>query len=120
MASFCRTLRIHHHSRNYLQDYNSIISMKNKPNQNLYSQMHRFAEVTKTLIITGNIDRAKKCLQKAEELFNTGTSEIKNAIANVYVFSVTTFMERHHCNIRNLFPESLQSEYQKQVISSYP
>ncbi len=89
--------------------------MKNKSNQSLYTQMERFAEVTKNLIMTGNIQRAKRCLQKAEEIFNKGTAEVKNAVANVYVFSVSTFMEIHHCNIRNMFPKSLQSEYQKQV-----
>lgn len=92
--------------------------MKNKSKQTLYTQMQRFADVTKNLIKTGNIHRAKLCLQKAEEIFNKGTSEIKNAIVNVYVFSVSTFMEIHHCNIRNLFPESLQSEYKKQINTS--
>lgn len=94
--------------------------MKNNSNQNIYQQMQRFAAVTKTLIIQGNIGRAKKCLKTAEEIFNKGTAEIKNAVSNVYVFSVTSFMEIHHCNIRNLIPESLQQEYQKQVNSCYP
>lgn len=92
--------------------------MKNKSNQYINSQMQRFADVTKTLIMTGNIARAKRCLEKAEDIFNNGTSEIKNAMTNVYVFSVSTFMEPHHCNIRDLFPESLRSEYRKQVNAS--
>ena len=80
--------------------------------------MQRFADVTKTLIMTGNILRAKRCLQRAEDIFNSGTIEIKNAVTNVYVYSVSSFMELHHCNIRNLFPESLQFEYRKQVNAS--
>jgi hypothetical protein len=82
--------------------------------------MQRFAEVTKLLIIQGNIGRAKKCIKAAEEIFNNGSTEIKNAVSNVYVFSVSSFMELHHCNIRNLFPASLQAEYQKQVNACYP
>ena len=82
--------------------------------------MQRFADVTKTLIIQGNIGRAKRCLNTAEEIFNKGTAEIKNVVSNVYVFSLTSFMEMHHCSIKNLFPESLKSEYQKQISSSYP
>ena len=82
--------------------------------------MQRFAEVTKTLIINGNIKRAKRCLATAEEIFNQGTGEIKNAIANVYVFSVTTFMEMHNCNIKNLFPENLKAAYLKQINGYYP
>lgn len=93
----------------------TMISAKPK---NPYLQMQRFAEVTKQFIITGNIQRAKKCLLIAESIFTKGNTEIKNVVANVYVFSVTSFMELHHCSIRNLLPESLKSEYNKQINTS--
>ena len=85
---------------------------------NMYSQMQRFATVTQTLIMQGNIQRAKHCLQIAENIYNGSTAEIKNAIANTYVFSVSTFLEIHHCSIKNLLPKSLQNEYYKQVNTS--
>ncbi len=91
-----------------------------KMNTNMYKQMQRFADVTKTFIIQGNIKRAKRCLKTAEEIFNIGTAEIKNAVANIYVSSVSTFMEIHHCNIKNLFPKSLNDAYQKQIMANYP
>lgn len=80
--------------------------------------MQRFANVTKTLIMTGKIKRAKHCLKIAEDLFNHGTNEIKNAVTNVYVFSVSSFMELHKCNIKDLFPTSLNAEYRKQIKAS--
>lgn len=92
--------------------------MRNKPDPGIYKQMHRFADITKTFIIKGNIQRAKRCLETAETIFNKGNAEVKNAISNVYVFSVSSFMEIHHCNIRNLFPRALQNEYNKQVNTS--
>lgn len=92
--------------------------MKAQSIPNIHKQAQRFADLTKTLIMSGNIQRAKQCLQKAEHIFNHGTLEVKNAITNVYVFSVSTFLELHHCNIRNLFPKSLQLEYQKQINNS--
>lgn len=92
--------------------------MKNRAKRNTYSQMQRFAEITKQLIIMGNIGRAKQCMSIAENIFKKGNSEVKNAITNVYIFSVSTFMELHKCNIRNLFPEFLKSEYQKQIRAS--
>ena len=92
--------------------------MKVESKQNNYKQIERFADVTKKLIMVGNIQRAKRCLQKADEIFNNGTSEIKNAISNVYVFSVSTFMEIHHCNIKGLLPDNLQKEYYLQVNES--
>jgi hypothetical protein len=84
----------------------------------IYKQAERFAEITKSAIISGNILRAKKCLALAEQLFATGSYETKNAIANVYVFSVSTFMELRHCSISNLFSQSLKEEYLKQINAS--
>ena len=77
--------------------------------------MQRFADVTKTLIMHGNIARAKKCLSVAENLLETGSNEMKNAVSNVFVYSVSSFMELHKCNIKNLFPDSLNMEYRKHV-----
>ncbi len=88
--------------------------MKNQVNT-VYKQAERFAEITKMAIITGNINRAKKCLALAERLFETGSNETKNAISNVYVFSVSSFLELRHCTISNLFPKSLKAEYIKQI-----
>lgn len=82
--------------------------------------MQRFADATKIFIIQGNIARAKKSFVIAEKLFETGSNEMKNAISNVFLFSVSSFMELHHCNIKNLVPKSLDSEYHKQINSCYP
>jgi hypothetical protein len=88
--------------------------MKNQVTS-VYKQAERFAEITKTAIISGNITRAKKCLALAERLLISGSTETKTVIANVYVFSVSTFMELRHCTISNLFPKSLREEYLKQI-----
>lgn len=92
--------------------------MKDKSTINIYKQAQRFADITKNLIQLGHIKLAKRCLQEAEKIFVNGTSDVKNVISNIYVFSVTSFMEIHHCNIRELLPPSLQNEYNKQVNTS--
>jgi hypothetical protein len=84
----------------------------------IYKQAERFAEITKTAIITGNISRAKKCLALAERLLINGSNETKIAISNVYIFSVSSFMELRHCSISNLFPQTLKAEYIKQINTS--
>lgn len=91
--------------------------MKNQATP-IYRQAERFAEITKKSIICGNIVRAKKCLALAEKLFITGSAETKNAISNVYVFSVSSFMEMRRCSISHLFPQTLKAEYIKQINSS--
>ncbi len=88
--------------------------MKNKINT-IYKQAERFAEITNKAIISGNISRAKKLLAVAEHLLETGSNETKNVISNVYVYSVTSFMELRHCSISNLFPKALRAEYIKQI-----
>jgi len=91
--------------------------MKNQVN-NIYKQAERLAEITKIFIVSGNILRAKKCVIIAEYLLLNGTNQTKNAISNVYVFSVFTFMELRHCSITNLFPQNLKLEYNKQINTS--
>ncbi|WP_298152134.1 hypothetical protein [Flavobacterium sp.] len=84
----------------------------------IYKKAERFAEITKVAIVSGNIARAKKYLAVAERLFTTGNYETKNAISNVYVFSVSSFMELRHCSISNLFPKGLKAEYVRQINTS--
>jgi len=91
--------------------------MKNQVST-IYKQMDRFAALTKTMIIQGNITRAKKCLRVAEMLLVNGNNEVKNAVSNVFVYSVSCFMEMHRCSISHLFPASLKAEYLKQVNTS--
>ncbi|MGO4770436.1 hypothetical protein ACEN2I_02150 [Flavobacterium sp. W22_SRS_FK3] len=91
--------------------------MKNQVSS-IYKQAERFAEITKKSIISGNIFRAKRCLALAERLFISGSNETKNAISNVYVCSVSTFLEIRHCSISNLFPQTLKAECIKQINTS--
>lgn len=92
--------------------------MKDKSKSDLYKQVQRFAEVTKVLLASGKMKRAKLCLQIAEDIFVNGTNEIKNVISNIYVFSVSSYMEINHCDIHGLLPYNLQKEYYNQVNAS--
>lgn len=92
--------------------------MKAKSKTNIYKQAQRFANLTKVLIQFGHIKLAKRCLLEAEQIFVNGTSEVKHVISNIYVFSISSFLELHHCNIKDLLPPNLRSEYYKQVNAS--
>ena len=89
--------------------------MKTLTIQQTVAQAQRFATITIELVIRGNTQRAKKYLQEAEQIFCKGNEEVKNAILRVYVFSVSGFIKLHRCSIKNLFPQMLQNEYNKQV-----
>ena len=92
--------------------------MRTTSTKTIYQDAQRFAEISEKLILTGNISRAKHCFEVAEIIFKHGTAEVKNAIANVYLYSLSTFMELHHINIKSLLPQALQKEYYKQVNTS--
>lgn len=92
--------------------------MKNNTCQSTFKKMQRLAKITEVLLLSGNIARAKRCFIIAEELLSKGTSEMKCAVATVFVYSVSAFMELHHLKIKTFFPQSLQTEYYKQVYCS--
>ncbi len=89
--------------------------MKAHSKETLSQHAQRFADLTKQFVVEGKMDRVKICLAKANEYFTTGSIETKNIIANVYLYSVSIFLETHHVNIQKLLPSSLLQEYNKQV-----
>lgn len=69
-----------------------------------------------------NVNAAKKCLTLAENLYNSGSNVIKNAIENVFVYSFShAFLheEQKRQNILSMLPHSLYTVYRKQVINSH-
>lgn len=91
--------------------------MKNRI-ESVYKKTERFAEVTKRMIISGNMARAKKMMAVAEQLFVNDKGETKSAISNIYVHSISTFLEIRRCSIANLFPKNLRAEYLRQINST--
>lgn len=87
-------------------------------NDSLIKKMERLAEITISSLQLGKMARTKRCLELVEELLLKGNSEMKNAITNVYMYSVSHYMEINRITIATFFPESLYKEYVKQVNTS--
>lgn len=92
--------------------------MSTQKKRNVYLQMQSFAATTKTLLIQGNMLRVKKCIGLVENLFVNGNNEVRNAISNVYLYSLTSFMEMHRYHVKELLPIKLREEYCKQINTS--
>ncbi|MES2479597.1 MAG: hypothetical protein V4561_10940 [Bacteroidota bacterium] len=92
--------------------------MKDKSNQNTFRKMRRLVNITEKFLLSGNTARAKRCFTIAEDLLSRGSAEMKCAVSNVFVYSISSFMELHHFKIRTYFPQSLQKEYYSQVYCS--
>lgn len=94
--------------------------MKTQQSKNLYKVMQRFADITILFILQGNLRRAERCLQLADKLFITGNLIIKNAVSNVFVYSLSRVLDRRDEISKKAFeilPFSLKREYELQVNS---
>lgn len=83
----------------------------------------KFAEYTIDLIKKGNLPIIKDCFNTAAQLMEAGSSEVRNLIENVYLFSVTTFMDMANAvsrQTKELLPPSLLSEYNRQIGNCNP
>ncbi len=82
-----------------------------------YKRAQRLAELTKVIIVQDNITRLKRYFVLAEKIYVAGNTEIKNAVLNVFLFSVSSFIEINKPRAINLLPEILRQQYYKQVIT---
>ncbi len=96
---------------------NILIIMRNF-NDSLIKKMERLAEITISSLQLGKMARTKRCLALAEELLIKGNNEMKNAITNVYLFSVSHYMEINRLETSRLLPITLHKEYVKQINAS--
>lgn len=79
----------------------------------------RLAEITNDCLRQKRLSRINKCFAIAEKHLTEGNTAVKNAISNIFLFSVSTFVEIHHqYKVKQLLPENLLTEYKKQINTS--
>lgn len=94
--------------------FTKLLNMRRKVNGTVYHQLSKLAKLTITTILSGKRKRSQKFLQVAEALFINGDNQMKRAMANVYVYQVSTLLLLHHLNPNTFFPVHMQREYHKQ------
>ncbi|AWG26119.1 DUF7674 family protein [Flavobacterium kingsejongi] len=87
-------------------------------NDSLIRKMERLANITICSLRSGKLASAKRSLLLAEDLLQRGNLEMKNAITNIYLYTVSGYLELHHYPVSKLLPVTLHSEYVKQVNGS--
>jgi chaperonin cofactor prefoldin len=88
---------------------------------NIYKTMECFVGFTKQNIYKGNFKEVKHCFSIAEKMLENGNNAVKNAIENVYVYSLGTVVALSTLKtneLKQLFNGSLRKEYNKQVCAS--
>ena len=107
----------------YLQE--ALPELKNEliltPNDNAYTAMHSLLDVTCRKVKESNYKTAKKCLKIASKLYDRGNQTVKNAVENVYVYSLSNILYARSVDkakILAIIPMTLYTLYIKQVSQS--
>jgi hypothetical protein len=88
---------------------------------NVYKTIACFVDFTRQLIDKGNINSVKRCLKLAERMLDDGNNTVKNAIENVYVYSLGIVIDLSvptTNKLKKIFNGSLKKEYYRQVSAS--
>jgi hypothetical protein len=89
---------------------------------NIYQSIQVLCDYTKRMAIEHNFKMVEKCMSLVENIYEKGNTLVKNAVENVFVFSISSLMVL--CNIiewkivQSYMPASLYSLYIKQVLQS--
>jgi hypothetical protein len=86
--------------------------------KNIYQKVQRLTALTRDLILQGRTNRARKCCIIAQNLYTQGGVETQNAVANLFVFSISSLLELQHQNPRHWFAAPLYREYIQQINGS--
>lgn len=105
------------------------IEIKNMTNKaSIYNVISCFADMTKRMAKIGNLKEVKHCFSLAEKMLQGGNNTVKNAIENVYVYSLGTYLYSLGAivdlsastanQLKEIFNGSLRKEYYRQVYGS--
>jgi hypothetical protein len=85
---------------------------------NVYKSVQCFADFTKELIHTGNLKGVKHCLNVAETMLEDGSLAVKNAIENVFLFSLSAVLDLTSPvsqAVKEMLRGPLRKEYNRQT-----
>lgn len=95
--------------------------LSNETLADIYKVVSAFAGFTKEHARNQDLKEVKHCFNVAEKMLHEGNSAVKNAIENVYVFSLSSLLDvpsAMSSRIRELLNASLKNEYYRQVSAS--
>ena len=88
---------------------------------NIYNDIQIFAEYTKHAVARRNYGLARKCFWIADRLYINGDRVVKNAIDNIFVFSLSSLIpidREERIKLNSIIPKRLQYLYRQQVAST--
>ncbi len=85
---------------------------------NVYKTIQCFADFTRNLIGAGNLQAVKGCINLAEEMLEHGNNTVKNAIENVFLFTLAPVIDlgdQVGITLKKMLKGDLRKEYSRQV-----
>ncbi len=97
-------------------------SAESKTNhRSIYKAMEWFSGYTRHLIETEELQGVRYCFSLGEKLWKEGDSSVKNAVENIYVYSLGNFIQIHDSRqMKEVFNGPLRKVYLKQVLNCKP
>ena len=89
---------------------------------NVFKSLQCFANFTRNKVVEHDFTVVKKCFSTIDNIYRKGDTAVKDAIENVYVFSLSFIMqgcnreERRH--LHSIMPMTLYTSYVNQVLKS--
>jgi hypothetical protein len=87
---------------------------------NVYKSIQCLVNFTKEKFIQHDIQAVKKCLSAAEYIYAKGNRLVKNAIENVFVYSLSSLLnlgnKEERQQVRSFMPLHLYTAYVQQVL----
>ncbi len=97
--------------------------LENSNGANIYKVMDLFTSYTKESIRNNDFTQLQKCFGVTYELFREGNKCVRNAVSNVFLYSLQHFINKENVvrqQILMLIPPVMQVEMQNQVYYTAP
>ena len=101
-----------------LPELSQTISTTGQP-VSIYQTIQAFVQLTCQQVTAHNYKAAKHCFLLADKLYEQGNAVVRQAIENVFVFSLDRVFKQareEKMEVRGLVPGSLYSVYMRQVM----
>ena len=92
--------------------------IKMKEKISVYSLMQTLVDFTSQQIQKGNLNAATKCFKLADKLYTRGNSAVKNAVDNVFVYSLSNLLgtyPRKRTQLLSVLPIGIYTLYIQQL-----
>ncbi len=85
---------------------------------NVYKTVQCFADFTRNLAGAGNLPAVKSCIGIAEEMLEKGNNTVKNAIENVFLYTLSPILDMGDeigIKLKAMMKGALLKEYNRQT-----